>query len=276
MIQGGIRFDGFKREYSSYNPIITIITVVYNCESHIEKTIKSVISQTYQNLEYIIIDGNSTDGTLDIIRKYEKYIDYWISEKDSGVFDAMNKGIYLSTSDWVLFLNAGDYLASSDSISNCIKYIDSESLILYSNTILYRTNNGNKYLKELNCDHQAKQLIHQSCLYNKYLHLMYGPYVVSPRVTISDYLFFNLIEEKYWKKTDHIISSYLVDSNISSGVSHFMQHLGVDLIFSSKSSVILLIRSIYSIIKFFIKKLILKIFKVSFYIDKIEKFKLDK
>ena len=97
----------------SYLPLITVITVVLNGERTLEETIKSVISQTYPNVEYIIIDGGSTDGTLDIIKKYEDYIDYWVSEPDKGIYDAMNKGWSLVNDDSrILFLGAGDMVKS--------------------------------------------------------------------------------------------------------------------------------------------------------------------
>lgn len=90
-------------------PIVTIITVVKNGEKHLESTIQSVINQSYDKIEYIIIDGGSTDGTLDIIRKYENFISYWISEPDRGLYDAMNKGWRLaSENSYILFLGAGD------------------------------------------------------------------------------------------------------------------------------------------------------------------------
>lgn len=87
---------------------ISIITVVFNGSKYLEKTIQSVINQTYQNIEYIIIDGGSTDGTLDIIKKYEDKITYWLSEPDEGIYYAMNKGISVATGDWVNFMNSGD------------------------------------------------------------------------------------------------------------------------------------------------------------------------
>lgn len=90
------------------NPLITVVTVVYNGEKFLEETILSVINQTYDNVEYIIIDGGSTDGTLDIIKKYEHAIDYWVSEKDEGIYDAMNKGCELAIGKGLNFLNAGD------------------------------------------------------------------------------------------------------------------------------------------------------------------------
>jgi glycosyltransferase involved in cell wall biosynthesis len=89
-------------------PLITVITAVFNCHQHIEQAILSVINQSYSNIEYIIIDGGSTDGTVDIIRKYESHINYWISEQDNGVYDAWNKGILHSHGKWISFLGADD------------------------------------------------------------------------------------------------------------------------------------------------------------------------
>jgi glycosyltransferase involved in cell wall biosynthesis len=97
-------------------PLISIITVVKNGEANLEKTIQSVISQTYKHVEYIIVDGASTDRTVDIIHKYEQYIDYWISEPDEGISDAFNKGIALSSGTWINFLNAGDRFLNSNVI----------------------------------------------------------------------------------------------------------------------------------------------------------------
>lgn len=93
-------------------PEISIITVVYNGADVIEKTIRSVIEQHNKNNEYIIIDGGSTDGTIDIIKKYEDKIDLWISESDKGIFDAMNKGVELAKGKYIALLNAGDYYES--------------------------------------------------------------------------------------------------------------------------------------------------------------------
>jgi len=121
-------------------PLISIITVVRNCESHIEQTIKSVIDQTYKPIEYIIIDGNSTDKTVDIIKKYEGKLSHWISESDKGIYDAMNKGIALSSGEWINFLNAGDYFYSKQTLdtifSTDLSFFDviyGDSVIVYDN-----------------------------------------------------------------------------------------------------------------------------------------------
>jgi glycosyltransferase involved in cell wall biosynthesis len=91
------------------SPKISIVTVSYNQAEYLEHTINSVLSQNYPNLEYIIIDGGSDDGSLDIIKKYEKYFSYWISEKDSGMYDAIQKGFENSTGEIMAWINSDDY-----------------------------------------------------------------------------------------------------------------------------------------------------------------------
>lgn len=101
---------------------VSVITVCYNAVFGIEKTILSVLNQTYSDIEYIIIDGASTDGTIDIIHKYADKISYLISEPDGGIYDAMNKGIKIATGEWINFLNAGDTFYYSTSIENVFSH----------------------------------------------------------------------------------------------------------------------------------------------------------
>jgi len=108
--EGGLRTKGYFKNNSSEKPLITVITVVFNGAKHFEQTVLSVINQTYDNVEYIVIDGGSTDGTLNIIQKYEHAIDYWVSEKDKGIYYAMNKGIDLAMGEFVGFVNSDDFL----------------------------------------------------------------------------------------------------------------------------------------------------------------------
>lgn len=108
--EGGLRTVGyFKRQHLKHLPVVTVITVVYNGRTYLKEAIRSVLYQTYPNVEYIIIDGGSTDGTLDIVREYEDRIDYWVSEKDNGIYDAMNKGIQLSLGQMIGILNSDDW-----------------------------------------------------------------------------------------------------------------------------------------------------------------------
>ena len=94
---------------SNNTPLVTIITVVYNGEKYLEQTINSVINQSYKNIEYLIIDGGSTDGTLDIVKQYENKISSWISEQDNGLYDAMNKGIKKAKGELIGMINSDDW-----------------------------------------------------------------------------------------------------------------------------------------------------------------------
>lgn len=120
-------------------PIISIITIVFNNVRDIEYTITSVLEQTYKNIQYIIIDGKSTDGTLDIIAKYKDKIDILVSEKDKGIYDAMNKGLGLATGDYVLFLNSGDALFDNNTIQTIVEKGNNADII-YGETKLVDEN----------------------------------------------------------------------------------------------------------------------------------------
>ena len=111
------------------NNSISIISVTYNVNKTIEKMIESVIEQKNSNIELIIIDGYSDDGTIDIIKKYEKDIDYWISESDKGIYNAMNKGIEKATGNYVYFLGADDYL-NNGSLDKVVQYLDGKTDII--------------------------------------------------------------------------------------------------------------------------------------------------
>lgn len=99
-------------------PKVSIVTVTYNCVDIVEKTICNVLKQTYPNIEYIVIDGNSTDGTREIVERYADRLACLISEPDKGIFDAMNKGILAATGEWILFMNAGDFFFKPTSIAD--------------------------------------------------------------------------------------------------------------------------------------------------------------
>lgn len=163
--EGGLRTQGyFKKSYDD-KPLITVVTVVYNGEQFLEETILSVINQTYDNVEYIIIDGGSTDGTLDIIRKYECAIDYWVSEKDSGIYNAMNKGIDLATGEWVNFMNGGDSFYSSSSLISVFKDKDFNGIdIIYGNHQVVYPTGRKRFAKAGSVENfwKGSQFCHQS------------------------------------------------------------------------------------------------------------------
>lgn len=133
--EGGLRTQGYFKQSTEDKPLITVVTVVFNGEQFLEETILSVINQTYDNVEYIIIDGGSTDCTLDIIKKYEHAIDYWVSEKDKGIYDAMNKGIDIATGEWINFMNGGDKFSTGVVLSDIFLGKEYNETIMFGDVI---------------------------------------------------------------------------------------------------------------------------------------------
>ena len=115
-IEGGLRTQGLYKQDKLKQPLISVITVVYNGEEYLEQTIQSIVNQSYDNVEYIIVDGGSTDSTLEIIQKYNDVIDYWVSAPDKGIYDAMNKGTTLALGRYTLHINADDLLFHPNSL----------------------------------------------------------------------------------------------------------------------------------------------------------------
>jgi glycosyltransferase involved in cell wall biosynthesis len=146
-------------------PLISIVTVVYNGASTLEQTILSVINQTYKNIEYIIIDGGSTDGTIDIIKKYEKHLAYWVSEPDEGIYDAMNKGIDKATGEWINFLGSDDVIYTHSTLDICGIFMNEN--IYYGNVILKEKNK--LYPLKINSAYQLclTNFSHQAIFYPK-------------------------------------------------------------------------------------------------------------
>lgn len=185
------------------NPLITVITVVFNGEEHLENTIISVISQNYQNLEYIIIDGGSTDGTLDIIKRYEHRIDHWISEKDFGIYDAMNKGVSFSNGKYIHFLNSGDLFFSSSALEGAYKFlIEPYKIFIFDydmNGKIYSFNpNFISLLKGTPC-HQA--LIYESSF------LINNPFSIDFKIS-SDY--YNFLEAFFLFQVNNVRQSLVI------------------------------------------------------------------
>lgn len=160
------------------NPKVSIITVVYNGEEFLEDTIRSVISQNYTNIEYIIIDGQSTDSTIEIINKYDKHIAKWISEPDKGIYDAMNKGIDIATGDWLNFLNAGDSFVSNDVLYKIFSSNLKDESLLYGDIIAIKET-GQKLnvkaiqLKDDNSIKKGMKVCHQAIFYSKDIIIKY-------------------------------------------------------------------------------------------------------
>lgn len=138
---------------------ISVVTVCYNSVDTIEETMLSVLNQTYPNIEYIIIDGGSTDGTVDIINKYSDRLAYWVSEPDKGIYDAMNKGIAVATGDYINFMNAGDEFVDPYVVEAISSYLpDNLTAVVYGNSVSY---DGETYVERK--PSQLKQMSIHGC-----------------------------------------------------------------------------------------------------------------
>lgn len=190
---------------------ISIITVSYNASSCIEKTIKSVVNQTYDNIEYIIVDGGSTDSTMDIVNMYKDHIDIFISEKDNGLYDAMNKAIDMACGEWLNFMNAGDVFYSDKVLEDIVLSGLMEKYdFIYSDFV---ADNGKKK-RIIHQSFAEGKVLHQSLVYKKCLHEKYSKYYVTHPYIVSDYLFFAQLKEERTGKFSCPISI-----NDTSGIS---------------------------------------------------------
>lgn len=138
--EGGLRTKGLFKQQNHKLPLVSVITVVLNGEKYLEQTIQSIINSSYASIEYIVIDGGSTDNSLDIIKKYEGQIDYWVSEPDAGIYDAMNKGTQVSLGEYTLHINADDLIFDSLALEKIIgkfKNLSTENLPNLFSSILF-------------------------------------------------------------------------------------------------------------------------------------------
>ncbi|MES3023177.1 MAG: glycosyltransferase family 2 protein [Pseudomonadota bacterium] len=145
--EGGARTkNGAPRASRPGKPLLTIITVVYNGAATLAHTIATISEQGYDNVEYIIVDGGSTDATLAIIREHEDKIDYWVSAKDKGIYDAMNKGIALARGEIIGFLNADDFYAEPDVLEQVCATFDAAAVDACYGDLCYVKQDNTKHV----------------------------------------------------------------------------------------------------------------------------------
>lgn len=232
---------------------ISIITVVYNDSFNIERTLLSVINQTFESKEYIVIDGGSTDGTLSILQNYKDKIDILVSEPDKGIYDAMNKGIKKATGEWIIFMNSGDIFYNQAVLSNIFNNkIPPEINFIYSD---FDVENLNGTVKHFRASFNKGILLHQAVIYKRGLHDKLGYYHVTSKYIVSDYIFFLTINENETFKT-----KYTIARNQAAGVSAAnwcgYQKICCDYIFSRISIYSLIFKLVDRILKNFIKKIL--------------------
>ena len=147
-LKGGRRERGQQRSSSPDEPLVSIVTVVYNGAATLERTMQSVFTQRYPNIEYIIVDGGSTDGTLELLRRYDDRLAMWVSEPDKGIYDAMNKGVALCTGDWVALINADDWY-EPEAVARAMSAVkDGAGINIVHGDIWIHYPNGHRKLKK--------------------------------------------------------------------------------------------------------------------------------
>jgi glycosyltransferase involved in cell wall biosynthesis len=247
---GGLRTKGIVKKYRENMPLITVITVVYNGEKTLEETILSVVNQTYKSIEYIIIDGNSTDRTVDIIKDYDRRIkngEYpniffkWISEPDNGIYDAMNKGIDIATGEWINFMNSGDSFYTITIIEEIFTtYINAG--VIYGNTYkIYSHFSRVEKPSELRKIKKALPFCHQSSFIN--YEFIKNKFDLKYKYVADDDLFYKLYknnvkfvfidiiiakyEGSYGFSSSHVKNSLYENYIIRGGKSYFLWYFFV-------------------------------------------------
>lgn len=185
---------------------LSIITVNLNNKDGLQKTIDSVISQTFKDFEWIVIDGGSTDGSKELIEQYSQFINYWVSEPDKGIYNAMNKGIRVAKGEYLQFLNSGDILIGKDVLKDFFR-ISKDKDVLFGNTITNKDGvqrRINYHNDCLSCYTLVKGTInHQSAFIKKALFEKYGLYDETLKI-VSDWKFFFKVVIVHHCTVEHI------------------------------------------------------------------------
>lgn len=186
---------------------LSVITINYNNKQGLQKTIESIVQQTFSDFEYIIIDGGSTDGSIDIIKDNSDCITSWVSEKDNGVYNAMNKGIELAKGEYLLMMNSGDYLSENKILEQVFVNYDATADLIYGN--VYRAKNDkiintSIFPEKLSLQYFTTNTIsHQAVFIKKQLHDIIGKYDENLRFS-SDWKFLILAIGKYHASFKHV------------------------------------------------------------------------
>jgi len=191
---------------------ITVVTVVLNQVETIERTLSSVIEQDYPDLEYLVIDGGSTDGTLDVIRRHKSGITQWISGKDGGPYGAMNKGAAMASGEWVAFMNGGDVYVQPDAISRAFAACEPDKCdVIYGDGIF----RGEGYRFEERAEdpltlQDGNGFSHQSCFVRTVLQRDYG-FDTTEKIAADYDLFLRLFKQgKVFRHVDVVVSEFFV------------------------------------------------------------------
>ena len=208
---------------------ISIITVCYNSAKTIEKTFQSVQSQTYKNIEYIVVDGGSKDTTLEIVQKYKELVSHFVSERDKGLYDAMNKGLKLATGDLIGILNSDDIFHDSSVLESVVEFHNRNTVDASISDVLYKNDNG-KIVRKYSANNWTPEKLksafmppHAGIFFKKQLFTYYGDYQLNYQIAADFELItrFFLKNKITWKYLNINTTIMLVGGISSSGYKSY-------------------------------------------------------
>lgn len=189
-------------------PRVTVVTINYNMATELEVTIQSVINQKYPSIEYILVDGGSTDGSVDIISKYGASIDRWTSEPDKSLYDGMNKGVRAAAGDWLIFMNSGDRFYDASAIADVFNADMTSADIIYGHTLYHYPREGVSRIRRaeapnvlplrMNCSHQS--------IFARRSLLLARPFSIDLLAADYEFLLTAMLENRRFKAVDRVIS----------------------------------------------------------------------
>ena len=212
------------------NTLLTILTINFNNKFGLERTLKSISQQTWQDFEYIVIDGGSTDGSKDLILQSQNLLDFWVSEKDNGIYHALNKGIDRSTGEYILCLNSGDVLYDENVLSRIKDQFHEKIDLLYGDALILDSE-SQEIIREwvlpssLNFEFFANSaLSHQATFIRRDLHSRFGLYDENLKIASDWFFMLKALSsgQVTYKKLNHLVCSH-----DNSGISNLNPELAL-------------------------------------------------
>jgi len=202
-------------------PLISIITISYNCADAVEKTIQSVLSQRFTDYEYIVIDGGSSDGTADVIRRYSESLSYWVSEKDRGIADAFNKGIAAAKGRYINLLNAGDSFVSVNTLEKLAPHLTAP--LVTFRFIEENSGDHSRLASENETDIAKKALLgHQATFVRRDVYAVFGGYNGNYKIRMDFDFFLRVLPHYPLKAVDLDIVQY--NAGVSGSIKHRVRY----------------------------------------------------
>lgn len=224
--QGGKHTSNSGEKISQINkPLVSVVTVVWNAGNLLEHTIESVRQQTYDNIEFIVIDGGSRDGTLDVLRRFDNDIDYWISETDRGIYDAMNKGILACSGELIGIIGAGDWY-SPDAIENVVNtYVRTDADVVYGDVELVDCETGVSCKRESKAELMPKTMssISHPSTFTKACIYRARPFDISFQIAADYDLFLYLYLNGYLFAHSNALITHILSGGVSASYATIVE-----------------------------------------------------